>query len=136
MDDNRKCVNTACSIRMSCARANDEDFDGDGFDFCRSQDLGASCSAFVLRKALGRANPDLVFTEARRRGRRHNAHAYSGPRTSFPGSEALFGSKLASALRGNRNRTKAERTSDATLPSKPDLMVTRHIRDGHNIKED
>jgi hypothetical protein len=131
MDDNRKCVNQACSIRMSCARANDEDFDGPPYDYYNGQPTETGCSAFILRKALGRGDPDMVFTEARRRGRRHNAHAYSGPRTSFPGTEALFGAKLAKALGAKKHPRSRE-----DIPRRPDLMVTRHLRDGRNIKED
>jgi hypothetical protein len=135
-EDKRRCSNTACSIRMSCARANDEDFDGETFNFCHGFDQGSSCTAFTLRRALGRDNPDLVFTESRRRGKRHNAHAYNGPRKEFPGSEALFGAKLANAFRGRKPAPRDQSSRNPIDLQRPDPMTTRHLRDGRNIKED
>ena len=132
-DDKRRCTNLECGIRISCARAYDEDYKDDPHHF-GGRNTPVGCSAYVLRRGLGRDNPDLVFTESRRRGRRHNAHAYIGPRTEYPGAEALFGAKLTSALRGK---------SKVRIPGKlgistrrPDLMVTRHIANGHNINEE
>ena len=140
--DRRRCINSACDIRMSCARFNDEDFKQDAHFFHGGLRDGASCPDFILRAKLGRGNPDLVFTEGRKRGRRHNAHAYTEPRKDYPGSAALFGTKLTEAFRGRKrahNHRKGGESSlsvDAqlsTLPKRPDLMVSRHIKDGRNI---
>jgi len=128
--DRRRCSNEECPIRTSCARASDSDFDQVESRFPG----GEQCSAFVLRRALGRDNPDMVFTEGRRRGRRHNAHAYMGPRKEYPGVEALFGAKLATALR--RGSRADNRPNPVARPKRPDLLVTRHIRDGRNIKQE
>jgi hypothetical protein len=101
------------------------------------QSNGEDCIHFVIRRSLGRDNPDLVFTEGRRRGRRHNAHAYMEPRKDFPGSEALFGVKLADAIRKRRPKAQNQGSNPPKgLPKRPDLMVTRHIRDGRNINQE
>jgi hypothetical protein len=78
----------------------------------------------------------LVFTESRRRGKRHNAHAYNGPRKEFPGSEALFGAKLANAFRGRKPAPRDQSSRNPIDLQRPDPMTTRHLRDGRNIKED
>jgi hypothetical protein len=138
--DKRRCINTSCDIRSSCARFNDKDFDEEAHLFHGGLQDGTSCGSFVLRSALGRGDPDMVFTEGRKRGRRHNAHAYTSPRKEYPGAEALFGAKLASAFRGKqRAHSHQSKLGDPepTPPTKrPDLMVSRHIHKGRNIKED
>ena len=133
--DRRRCCNEVCDIRASCARQNDADFDAEPKMFNGGRPEGTYCTSFVLRRALGRGNPDLVFTESRRRGKRHNAHAHTEPRKEFPASEALFGAKLANALRGKRRGNDSQLQQPKPKLKRPDLMVSRHIRDGRNINE-
>jgi len=124
-EDNHRCVNACCDIRTSCARANDEDYSGHDRLFNGGDGDGQNCGHFVVRKALGRGNPDTVFDRRRgKHGRIHNAHA--GVRTSYSGSEALFGCVLG---------TLRPKYPGGSRPSRPSPMTKRHIRDGVDINE-
>lgn len=131
-DEKIPCGNLNCNIRMSCARANDEDYIGpsnprqyDWQIFNCGQTEGAYCAHFVIRAKLGGRNPGELPTG--RRGRRHNEHA--PPRTSYPGSEELFGH----IFKGKEIKAN-DRGKHVPLPKRPDLMVSRHLRNGRDIK--
>jgi hypothetical protein len=87
------------------------------------------CRYFLVREALGgEGNTDVVFDRRRGNRRVHNAHA--GVRESYPGSEALFGKIFGRGKRGTLPRGPAAKIK------RPDLMVKRHIKNGHNIKDE
>lgn len=136
-DEKIPCGNLDCNIRMSCARANDKDYigepgklrTGDWQLFNLGRVEGVDCAFFVIRAALGGSDPGEL--PAGRRGRRHNEHV--PPRTTFPGSTELFGHLFGG--KGIRARDRNKPASNS-LPKRPGLMVRRHIKHGHNIKEE
>lgn len=134
-DDHRSCTNLVCDIRLSCARTADEDYQDGQHAFNAGMTEGVWCRYFVLRKALGRGDPDQVFKESRRRGRRHNAHANLEPRKEYPAAEVLFGKGLAQAMKSKKRapRPTLHIKTDTPKPTEPDLMVKRHLKDGEDI---
>jgi hypothetical protein len=129
MTDLTLCSNTACDIRISCERGrflNAKEVESVEL-FNQGKTDGTTCPDFILRTELDASkDPDMVHRHSRKRGRRHNAHA--PPRAAFTGSQDLFGISLT----GKGKPAKKEPRPKLSI-KRPDLMVSRHIRDGRNI---
>lgn len=133
-DDNIKCGNGLCDIKMTCGVYSDRLPNDPVEVFNYGKPDGATCRHFSVRRALGGdGNEDIVHTESRRgRGRRHNAHV--PPRESFSASSELFGIDLGK--RPKRGRApRGVQHDPLVLPPRPDLMVTRHIHKGKDINQ-
>lgn len=134
------CSNMECPVRLACERAHrppEKDQQYESFNLNQEGNPETECPEFLVRAGLGGNDPDLVFREGRRRGRRHNAHAPA--RESYPGSEQLFGAifgKQPHRRRGGilaRHGIGDEPPAGTELPKRPDLMVKRHIHKGKDI---
>jgi hypothetical protein len=134
------CVNSACSLRLACGRfkSSSTSRPSTGCIFNGGKTDGEGCPEFEVRKELGGGSEDAPenLDIGLRRGLRHNAHAPE--RTSYPGSEALFGPILGTIKGrrppGGKGKGKAP-IPNVPLPKKPDLMVRRHISNGRDINK-
>jgi hypothetical protein len=128
-------------MRLACERAHRQPMKDQQYEsFTPTQE--GDCPEFLVRERLGGgdAGADVVFQEGRKRGRgkRHNSHV--APRASYPGSEELFGSIFGKQKHPHRKGGILARHGIGDKPdpiksSAPDLMVSRHVRSGKDIKK-